>query len=402
MRIVQIEDFFLPNAGYQINILSKYFAKQGHDVTIIAGTLDKMPSYLTSFFGKDGVEADDAKYTNETGVKIIRLPVIACISGRAIFGKKLERTVENLKPDVLYIHDSDTWVGIKYILKAHKLDYPLVYDNHMLEMASVNPLAKQYRWFYKTFVTPKIIKHKLKIIRIQDDEYVNKCLGIPLSQCPFISVGSDTLLFKPDQKVRMDFRKEHNIPLENFVVVYTGKIDKFKGGKLLAEAFRKEFINNKNKKTTLLVVGNSSGEYGNEVEEVFSQSENQILRFPTQKYVDLPQFYQAADLSVFPKQCSLSFYDAQACGLPVVSEDNSVNVDRLKFGNGFNFQSDNVDDFRGKITRFIEMEENEIAEISANAYNLVKKHYNYEDIAKQYLDIIEEEVSNFRKRSVPR
>ena len=50
MRIVQIEDFFHPNAGYQVNILSKYFSKAGHDVTIVTAELEKLPEYLTGFF----------------------------------------------------------------------------------------------------------------------------------------------------------------------------------------------------------------------------------------------------------------------------------------------------------------------------------------------------------------
>jgi len=61
----------------------------------------------------------------------------------------------------------------------------------------------------------------------------------------------------------------------------------------------------------VLVVGNSpDSEYGNLVEDTFRRSENRVIRFPTQKYTELPRFYQVADLAVFPKQCSLSFYDA--------------------------------------------------------------------------------------------
>ena len=51
MKIVQIEDFFHPDAGYKINILSKYFARMGHETVIITAELDKMPDFLTSFSG---------------------------------------------------------------------------------------------------------------------------------------------------------------------------------------------------------------------------------------------------------------------------------------------------------------------------------------------------------------
>jgi len=396
MKIVHIEDFFHPDAGYQLNILAKYLAKQGHDVTIITAEMDKVPTFLTSFFGRDGIEQADMNYTNETGVKVIRLPLKTFISGRAIFKKSLFKTVEDLFPDVLYVHGNDTLTGMRYTLKRRNLKYPLVLDSHMLEMASKSPLRNLYRVFYRAFLTPIVKKYDIKIIRTQDDDYVETCLGIPLSQCPWISVGSDTLLFHPDNSIRQKFRKQNNISEDAFVVVYTGKLIESKGGKLLAEAFRKKFLNRMNKKIVLMVVGNSDGEHGKEVEDIFNQSENRIIRFSTQKYIDLPQFYQAADLSVFPRQCSLSFYDAQACGLPVVSENNKINIDRLQHSNGLNFNKGDINDFRNKIVKLIEMDDVQYKQMGENAYNFVKENYNYEYIAKLYTDILIEEVKKFK------
>jgi glycosyltransferase involved in cell wall biosynthesis len=396
MRIVQIEDFFHPNAGYQINILSKYFVKQGHEVIIITGELDKIPDGLTAFFGRDNIKEYDDRYAKETGVRIVRLPLIKYISGRGIFYNSLEKTVEKLHPDILFIHDVHTFVGIKYILKVNRLNYPIIYDSHMLEIASVNRFKKQYRWFYRTFITPKIIKNKLKVIRIEDDDYMERVLGVPLEQCPFISVGSDMLLFHPDYEIRRKFRMENDISEDTFVIIYAGKLDEAKGGMLLAEASQKSFSTNK--KVAIVIVGNTSGEYGKKVDEVFATSENRIIRFPTQQYVNLPKYFQAADLAVFPRQCSLSFYDAQACGIPVVSEDISVNIDRLQYNNGFIFKAGNVNDFREKILYCINMPEREYNAIKQNAFGYVKEQYNYEKIAKSYTDAIIGEVNKFRAK----
>lgn len=398
MNIIHIEDFFHPDAGYQINILSKYFVKQGHDVTIITSEMKKIPEFLTDFFGRNNIEQADKNYTNKTGVNIVRLPLKAFISGRAVYQSNIFRKVNELKPDILYVHSNDTLIAIRYLLRLKKLNYPLVMDCHMLEMASKNPFNKEFRMFYKMLITPIIKKNNIKVIRIEDDNYVEKCLGIPLTQCPWISVGSDTILFHPDNDTRQSFRKQNNISSDDFVVVYTGKLDTSKGGKLLAEAFKNKLINSKNKNVVLVVVGNASGEYGKEVDEIFNKSENVVLRFPTQKYIDLPQFYQAADLSVFPKQCSLSFYDAQACGLPVVSEDNNINIDRLQYNNGYNFRSGNIEDFRTKITQCIDMDSYKLTKMGIDAYNFVKENYDYEDIAKQYTDILVDEYNKFHGR----
>lgn len=395
MKIVHIEDFFHPNAGYQINILAKYMVKQGHDITIITAEIDKIPENLTKFFGRDNIKQDDQRYMETTGVKIIRLPIKAYISGRVIFGRILDKTVQNLNPDILYVHGNDTVAGIQYILKSNKLKFPIITDSHMLEMASTNKFNKIYRMIYKRVITPKIIRNQTKVIRTQDDLYVEKCLGIPLELAPWISVGSDTMLFQPNNKVKAEFRRELKILENDFVVVYTGKLDESKGGKLLANACKEKFSNNKNKKVVFIIVGNTVGEYGAQVEELFAKSKNKIIRFSTQKYVDLARFYQVADLCVFPRQCSLSFYDAQACGLPVISEDNNINVDRLLFNNGSTFKSEDVRDLRDKIISYIEMEEVKFNKIKKNSYEYVKTNYDYEKVAEKYMEVIINEYKRF-------
>lgn len=393
MNIVHIEDFFHPDAGYQINILPKYMVKQGHDVTIVTSEMEKIPTSLTSFFGKDNIEQADTKYTNLTGVKIIRLPLKTFISGRAVFGTNLFSKVEELSPDILYVHGNDTLTAMRYLIRINKINYPIIMDSHMLAMASVNKFNKIFRKIYRKVFTPIIIKNQIQVIRTQDDNYVEKYLGIPLIQCPWISVGSDTFSFYPDKIARDKFRKSNNINDDDFVVIYTGKLDESKGGLLLAQAFEKKF--NIDKNIVLVVVGSLDGEYGQKVNGIFSKSENRILQFPTQKYIELAKFYQMADLSVFPRQCSLSFYDAQACGVPVVSEDNNINIDRLKYNNGLNFKSGDLEDFREKILNCIEMSNIEFNQMGDNAYNFVKKNNNYEDIANRYIEVLLSEHKNY-------
>lgn len=389
MNIVHIEDFFHPDAGYQVNILAKFMARQGHEVTVITGELDKIPDTLTAFFRKENIEAADAVYTEKTGVKIIRIPLIGYVSGRVIFSRKIYKVVRNLNPDILYVHGNDTLSGMCFSKKLKSLECPLVMDNHMLEMASHNRFSHIFRALYRTFFAPIIIKNSIPVIRTVDDPYVEKCLGIPLKQCPVIGFGSDVILFKPDEYSKATFRKENDISANDFVVLYAGKLDESKGGKILANAFAKKFECQNSRNVTLIVVGNTVGDYGKEIEEIFSVSENRIIRFPTQKYMDLAKFYQAADLAVFPKQCSLSFFDVQACGLPVLAEDNKINEERLSNNNGLVFKSNNIADFRTKVMHYANMQRDEYNIISDNAYNLIQSKYNYEKIAQQYITILQ-------------
>ncbi|TCI71258.1 MULTISPECIES: glycosyltransferase family 4 protein [unclassified Exiguobacterium] len=390
MNIIHVEDFFHPDAGYQINILPKYMVNEGHQVTIITTKMETAPEGLTSFFGKHDIENRDQIYTKKTGVKIIRLNNRGFISGRAVFSKELFKVINDINPDVIYVHGNDTLTAIRLLLKFKNKNIPIVLDSHMLEMASINKFNKLFRNFYKKVITPIIIKKQIPVIRTQNDNYVEKYLGIPLQQAPWISFGSDLLLFHPDKNVRKEFRKEYEINEDDFVVLYTGKLDEAKGGLILANSFKANFKENKN--VVLVVVGNTSGDYGKQVDKILSESQNRVIRFETQKYMDLPKFYQAADISIFPTQCSLSFFDAQACGLPVLSENNNINKDRLKYDNGFTFNSADIHDIRDKVITVMNMPVDNFEKMRRNSVEYVNKNYNYNKIAVEYLNILEGEV----------
>lgn len=395
MKILHVDETFHPAFGYQANPLAKFQQKQGNEVYILTPTKEFLYPVYHEFgdYGEHLVE-QDAAYEKSTGVKIIRIPAKGYFMKRLVYGKELFQAVDKIKPDVVFVHCIETMTGIRFILKNP--NYPMMFDSHMLSMASGNKLAKAYEAAFRTIITPKIKHRKYDVIRTQDDDYVNSHLGIPEEQTPFISFGTDTILFCPSDEVRKQFRKEHGIGQHDFVVIYTGKLTDAKGGKLLAETFRKKF----ERSITLVCVGTPpENEYGHEVKKLLDESENRIIMFPTQNYLDLAKFYQMADLSVFPKQCSMSFYDAQACGIPVLSENNNVNIDRCEHGNGANFEAGSVDDFRAKIMMFASMSDDERMEYKKNSRAFIESGYDYAEIALQYTKYLEKAVERFSLQS---
>lgn len=392
MKILHIDETFHPAFGYQANPLAKFQQRQDNEVYIVTPTKEFLyPVYHE--FGDHGehLVEQDAAYEKSTGVKIIRIPAKGYFMKRLVYGKGIFDVVEKVKPDVIFVHCIETFTAMRFILK--NINYPMMFDSHMLSMASGNKLARVYETAFRRILTPKIVKRKYDVIRTQDDNYVNSHLGIPEDQTPFISFGTDTILFCPSQEVREMFRKTNGIGQDDFVVVYTGKLTEAKGGKLLAETFKDKF----DVPVTLVCVGTPTSDgYGQEVKRILNESENRIIMFPTQNYLDLAKFYQMADLSVFPKQCSMSFYDAQACGIPVLSEDNNVNVDRCSHQNGANFKAGSVDDFRTKIMSFASMSQEERNKYKKNARAFVEDGYDYADIARQYTAYLMKAVNRFK------
>lgn len=399
MHIVHVEDFFHPDAGYQVNLLSRLQVAQGHQCTIVTAELDKMPTFLTSFFGKDNMPERDARFERETGVRVIRLPMLGFYSGRAIFSpRRLLKTVSGLKPDVAFVHSEDTLTGMLFIWMSRWLSYPMILDCHMLEMASENRFKHQFRAFYKRFVTPIIVGRNIPLIRVVDSDYVQKCLGIPLSHTDLLSFGTDTSFFSPNAEVRQQVRERLGLSQDAYVVLYAGKLDQSKGGKFLAESLKEKFPAAAGREIELLVIGTADGAYGEDVERTLATSGNKLVRLPTQRYYDLAQYYCCADLAVYPKQCSMSFFEAQSCGLPVLFEDNEINVQRIEADNAFVFKPGDSADFRAKILDIASMPEPRAAAVRANSRNYVLQHYDYVPIARQFTAVLERAMAAWKTK----
>ena len=399
MKILHWDEMFHPSFGYQINLLAKYQALQGHDVVIM--TSDKISEHpIFRDFVNDGddVLAADRKYEDDNSVKVMRLPIYGVVSGRAIYKPGFIKKIKEQQADIIMCHTNDTLSSI-IIAASHKIiKTPLVFDNHMLDMASHNKLNKLFYLFFKTFITPIYKSNQWIVFRTQDDPYVNKRLGISLKQAPFLSFGSDVRLFHPDDAARKKFREEHSISQNAFVVVYAGKLTEAKGGLFLAEALKKRLVTNA--ELIFIIVGNAPPSLSEKIEQLFDTSENKIIRMHTQKYTELPLIYQAADLALYPKEVSLSFFDVQASGLPVVSSSNNINDERLSHGNGFTFPLNDINEFRDRIKQCIEMNPAAYSEMKTNSYRYVNDNYSYVSIAAQCTDVMQKEIDRQTSKTI--
>lgn len=390
MRILHIDESFHTQYGYHTAPIAKEQVKQGHEVFVITVEADKLYPVFAEFGDytpPQTILEYDAEFEKVFGVKIIRCRIFGYISYRAVYKSDIYREIRKINPDVIFCHNSDSLMAIRLILRKEK--YPTMFDSHMLAMASENRFSKIYLIVYRLVISPILRKRKSIVVRTQDDPYVIEKERIPKEQAPFISFGTDTTLFFPDELKRNTFREENGIGINDFVVVYTGKLNKEKGAELLAVVTKTHYTVGAYSGIVFLIVGNTKGDYGERIENAFSSAPNRVIRFPAQRYTELATFYQASDLSVFPKQCSMSFYDAQACGLPVLSENNNVNVDRCSNGNGFNFISGDADSFSSSIQKILLMGKEEFKQYSKNALNYISAKYSYTSIAKEYTEMLE-------------
>lgn len=150
---------------------------------------------------------------------------------------------------------------------------------------------------------------------IAASEYVRDSLinnGVSASKIVLCQYGVDTERFRPDVKV--DDRP--------FQILFVGQISQRKGIKYLLEAVKNLNL----EKAELVLMGEviGSGKGLKPYEGLFKH----IRHVP---YSELPQYYQSADIFVYPslhEGSALAIYEALASGLPVITTLNSGSVVR--------------------------------------------------------------------------
>jgi glycosyltransferase involved in cell wall biosynthesis len=146
-------------------------------------------------------------------------------------------------------------------------------------------------------------------------EYVRDTLitnGVSLSRIRVLPYGVEIERFSPIKRHRE----------EPFRILFVGQISQRKGIKYLLEAFKNLSL----EKAELVLMGDLIG--GGEGLKAYEGIFKHLKSVP---YTELPQYYQSADIFVYPslhEGSALAIYEAMASGLPVITTHNSGSVVR--------------------------------------------------------------------------
>lgn len=303
------------NWNYQDNLLTKYHAKLGHEVSIMTS------QWIWDNKGKLVLD-NRGKYTNSDGVQIRRLR----IKGNDNFYKKFKRfegvieTIKEINPDILFIHGCqfmDIDIIVKYL--KNNLQVKVYVDNHAdFSNSATNFISKN--------ILHKIIwKSRAKLI----EPYVEKFYGVLPARVDFLTevygirkekvellvMGADDEKVQEAQEniANKAIRKKYRIDEDDFLIVTGGKIDTAKTQTLL---LMKAIHEIHNKKVKLLIFGSVAKELQNEFKSLVDNEKVYYIGWINA--VETYDYFAIADLVVFPGRHSVFWEQVVGQGIPMI------------------------------------------------------------------------------------
>jgi glycosyltransferase involved in cell wall biosynthesis len=390
MKIIHVIDYFQPQLGYQETFLAKEQAKQGHEVYVL--TSDRYNPIVYKGNAAKKILGSRIKGTGffvEEGINVWRLKTVFELP-HAIWMLGIEEKIKEINPDVIHIHGIANLAAIRVaLLKRKKSDVFLVFDDHMLFIASRSPLKCLYPIFKWTFAK-LIFGQADALVGVEDSckDFMHKNYGFPLEDIKVIPLGADDSLFKRDLKIRKVLREKYCFEESDVVFIYAGKIIPEKGPHILVEAackLMKEYDNVK-----VLLVGNGRSEYIQRIQKIIvtNNLEDRFILHNAVPNKDLFKLYSTADVAVWPMEASLSMMEAMSCELPVIISDNSEVKKRVQHDNGFTYTYKNPDSLAEKMELLLNPQKR--ADMGANGRRYIKEHLSWKVISGQFIDLIRE------------
>ena len=260
--------------------------------------------------------------------------------------KQLKRIVKTDQYGIIHCHTPVASVLTRFAARNCK-NTTLIYTAHGFHFFKGAPLIN---WMLYYPVERYCARYTDKLITINKEDYDRaKELTLRKSGESYYipGVGLDLEKINAINIDREAKRKELGIPINAFLIVSVGELNKNKNHKVIIEAL----FNINNPQIHYVICG--QGVLKDYLKDLIKKHglENQVHLLGYRK--DIIEINKCADLFAFPSKregLPVSLMEAMACGLPVVCSEIRGNIDLVENGNnGYLAESNNIDDFDKKI-----------------------------------------------------
>lgn len=378
MKIAYVTSAFEPGYGYDLPILPMKQAELGHEVHIIAGTREHAMEESDHAYEK-------CEYDHE-GVHIHKLDCLVKFKNITIL-KGLKERLSRIKPDIVVGIEPSKVVSLQPLLYRKEFGYKYVLKQHWYALPDRKVSRFEYLNFRRHLCNLGFKKaDAITAATPLSKEFLVDAHSLDEDTIKMIPIGANADTFKFNKNKRREFRKKLNIDDDCILIISGGQINRLKR---LEELIKRFAVLSLRHRIKLLLVGGGdrecraylkclSAKLGVFDEVIF------IKRVPQEKLVG---YYSASDIAIFPHRATISIPEAMACGLPIIIPDTgSMNHYVKEHLNGVLFEPENFYEMGRVLDVMILSKEMRMA-FGRNSLKAVNETFNYDTIAKQYLEL---------------
>ena len=332
MRIVHVNQFYIPGLSYQENILPHEQSKLGHEVWIL--TSDRLPH--PKKYPESGGRLPQGVF-REDAVRIWRLPSIVPIKSRAqIYLRNLNRVIYRIRPDVVNTH------GLRFIPVLQVLSkrpfFVHVGDDHSDNGNLPAGPGNIIRFGVGKQVCSHLGRLGSKIFTSNPfaEQFVKEVYAARPESVHLLPLGINTDTFYPDPAKRKEWRSKLAVPDDSCVFITSGRLTPGKGFELFFRAFAD--IHRRCPSTRLAIAGSGTPEYEAQLHGLVKDLnvDGAVIFLKWMAERDLCACYNAADVGVMPGKLG-GMKEILGCGRPLIAPDHLATSYLVERENGLTF-----------------------------------------------------------------
>jgi glycosyltransferase involved in cell wall biosynthesis len=356
LRIAIIFYSFPRDMGYSNTMLARYLAQLGADVHYITTDLPVYHKIREARSAYSQFSADDTMSPGQS--ERYDGYMVHCIGHRYVLGVPmftgLADKLRQIQPDVVQLFINAGWVPLQTAAAKLASGFTLFSAAHTT--VSSFRLARRKTHFWDLAWIANLISRVIpgRLVSLVTErcyaattdcaEVAVRFYGMPASKIALAPLGVDTHNFYPAQSreeldERARLRRDLGFTDDDLVCIYTGQFTDVKNPLVLAQAVAR--LRSQGMSVRGVFIGN-----GPQNEAIAACDGCTVL--PFRPHRELPPYYRAADIGVWPTQESMSMLDAAACSLPIIVNDTLLARERIE-GNGITYRLNDAVDLADKI-----------------------------------------------------
>ncbi len=414
MKILLIHQYYLEKndgGGSRWNEMTKFWAEQGHDISVLAGmvhynTGKKHEKYKGKYI------FDDKNYEN--GIRVIRSHVSESYNvnffGRlwAYFSFVTSSIISGIfyardKYDVIIVSSPPLFVGVTAYVLSFLKRTPFVFEIRDLWPESAidtgvlkNKTIINLAYWFEGFIYRKA--KKINVLTPAFRDYLINKKRVDLNKICFIPNAADFSLVK-NVSINFDpnyFRRQHNIDENSFVITYVGAHGV--ANHLIQIIDTAELLKDTN--VLFLLIGEGM-EKKSLKEEALSRNMLNVRFIDAVPKSEVFKYILASDMGAsvlkkvdtFKTVYSNKTFDYMSCKKPLFMLIDGVSRLLVEEANcGVYVEPENKFEFKDKILQYLNNQER-VAREGENGYNFAIQNFDRSILALKYLEIIKD-VSN--------